>query len=226
MEHDQTGKRQLAATLAIVLTMSQANAAFPLIAVGLNIWVLLLTSLVGGLAAASLTYYLFARSVEDTLLEAQSGPNKVKSNLATLDALKEEGVDALKLVAEALPILLLTVILVKALDSFGVVSLAVNYLSPSLQSFGLSGIAPVLFLSKYLAGGTAMMGAALNLIQEGAMTTVELNRLAGFLVNPLDAVGLAVLISPGPRIKSVKGPAILGALAGVFVRGILHLLIF
>ena len=80
--------------------------------------------------------------------------------------------------------------------------------------------------TKYLAGGTAMMGVTLNLLKEGAITTVELNRMAGFLTNPCDIVGVAVLISAGTRCSSVVRPAVAGAAAGILLRGVLHLLMF
>src|SRR5512141_532516 len=65
MEKDGTSRKRIAATLAMVFTMSQANVVFPMVAVGLNLGAILLTSLAGGLAAAALTYYLFARSAGD-----------------------------------------------------------------------------------------------------------------------------------------------------------------
>lgn len=65
MEKDGTSRRRIAATLAMVFTMSQANVVFPMVAAGLNLGVIMLTSLVGGLSAAALTYYLFARSAGD-----------------------------------------------------------------------------------------------------------------------------------------------------------------
>jgi hypothetical protein len=80
--------------------------------------------------------------------------------------------------------------------------------------------------TKYLAGGTAMMGVTLNLLKEGAITPLELNRMAGFLTNPCDLVGVAVLVSAGARSSSVVRPAIAGAIVGIVIRGILHLLIF
>ena len=44
MDTGGTANRQLAATLALLLTMSQANVVFPLVAVGLNVQVVLLTN--------------------------------------------------------------------------------------------------------------------------------------------------------------------------------------
>lgn len=72
MEKDGTSRRKIAATLAMVFTMSQANVVFPMVAVGLNLGAIMLTSLVGGLVAAALTYYLFTRSVSDG--DAPAGP--------------------------------------------------------------------------------------------------------------------------------------------------------
>jgi hypothetical protein len=47
-----------------------------------------------------------------------------------------------------------------------------------------------------------MMGATIPLIQEKAMTAVELNKIAGFTINPLDAVGVAVLVSSGKCVDA------------------------
>ncbi len=80
--------------------------------------------------------------------------------------------------------------------------------------------------TKFLAGGTAMMGVTINLVNEGLMTPLELNRMAGLVINPLDFVGVAVLITAGPRVASVAQPAIMGAVIGILVRSILHYIIF
>jgi hypothetical protein len=80
--------------------------------------------------------------------------------------------------------------------------------------------------TKYLAGGTAMMGVTLELIQQGVMTMAEFHRLAGFLITPLDVVGVSILIAAGPRVAAVARPAVLGGLAGILVRGVLHMAIF
>ena len=87
-------------------------------------------------------------------------------------------------------------------------------------------IVPLPIATKFLAGGTAMMGVTINLVKEGAMTPLEVNRIAGLVINPLDLVGVAVLSSAGPRVASVVKPAMKGALVGVLARCILHLIIF
>lgn len=60
-------------------------------------------------------------------------------------------------------------------------------------------------LGKYLAGGTAMMGVMGEPLRDGQIDSAELNRSIGFLRNPLDLPGLAILLSTGP-----------GRLCGIF----------
>jgi hypothetical protein len=91
---------------------------------------------------------------------------------------------------------------------------------------GLPGIAVLPIATKYLAGGTAMMGVAMNLIKEGSLSALDLNRIAGFMINPLDLVGISVLLAAGPRVKEIARPAIAGAVVGILIRGVLHLVLF
>jgi hypothetical protein len=70
------------------------------------------------------------------------------------------------------------------------------------------------------------MGVTMNLLREGAISVQELNRMAGFITNPCDVVGVAVLISAGSRCASVIRPVLVGVTAGILLRGVLHLLIF
>jgi hypothetical protein len=58
------------------------------------------------------------------------------------------------------------------------------------------------------------------------MTMAEFHRLAGFLITPLDVVGVSILAAAGPRVTAVARPAVLGGLAGILVRGVLHMAIF
>ena len=71
-----------------------------------------------------------------------------------------------------------------------------------------------------------MMGTSLPMLQDQTMTALDLNRIAGFTINTLDPVGLAVLVSAGPRFSAFVMPAVKGALFGILVRGLLHLAIF
>ncbi len=228
MEKDSTSRRQIAATLAMVLAMSQANAVFPMMAVGLNLGVIMLTSLLGGLIAAALTYYCFARSAGEESVQIESClESEVKTRkTSTLNLMINGGQEAVQVILGAIPLLILAIFMVNILKTTGGIALLQNLLSPL---FGLAGFPAVTVLplaTKYLAGGTAMMGVTINLVKEGAITALELNRMAGFIINPCDLVGVSVLISAGARSASVVRPAIAGAAVGILVRGVLHLLIF
>lgn len=228
MEKDGTSRRRIAATLAMIFTMSQANVVFPLVAVGLNLGVIMLTSLVGGLVAAALTYYLFARSAGDEGCSVEPfvvAADKQRES-TTLNLMIVGGQEAVQVILGAIPILILAIFLVNVLKSTGAIALVETALSPLFAMIGFPAVAVLPLATKYLAGGTAMMGVTLNLLKEGAITTIELNRMAGFLTNPCDLVGVAVLISAGARSASVVRPAIAGAAAGILIRGILHLMLF
>jgi len=218
--------REIAATLAMVMAMSQANATFPLTALGLNLWVTWLTSVVGGLAAAALTYYLLFPGPDEEApspseeLEA-SGPGQGWMRTA-LDGARE----GVQLVLKSLPVILVAVLAVNVLTAVGALKLLESMLTPVMQQIGLSGVAIVPIVTKYLAGGTAMMGVTLDLIREGSFDAPALNRIAGATINPLDPVGLAVLAPAVAKTPNVLRPAVLGALAGIVIRGILHLILF
>ena len=228
MEKDGTSKRQIAATLAMVLTLSQANVVFPMVAVGLNLGVIMLTSLIGGLAAAALTYYLFARSVDDAGLPEAAfvTASDTSRKSTTLNLLILGGQEAVQVILGTIPILILAIFLVNILKSIGAIALLETILSPLFRMIGFPVVAVLPLATKYLAGGTAMMGVTLNLLQEGAITTRELNRMAGFITNPCDLVGVAVLISAGSRCAAVVRPVIAGVAVGILIRGVLHLIIF
>ena len=227
MEKDGTARRRIAATLAMVFTMSQANVVFPMAAAGLNVGAIMLTSLIGGLTAAALTYYLLARSAADDG-DAEDhfvGTENAKKS-TTLNLMIVGGQEAVQVILGAIPMLILAIFLVNVLKATGAIALLETVLAPFFKLIGFPAVAVLPLATKYLAGGTAMMGVTLNLLKEGAISTVELNRMAGFLTNPCDIVGVAVLISAGQRCRSVVRPAIAGAAVGILLRGVLHLLLF
>jgi len=228
MEKDGTGRRRIAATLAMLFTMSQANAVFPLVAVGLNLGVIMATSIAGGLISAALTFYFFARSIEDSTpsesIDVQTQPKKVKSSLINL--MMVGGQEAVQVILGAIPMFILAIFLVNVLKATGAIGGLEILLKPFFTLIGIPAVAVLPIATKYLAGGTAMMGVTLNLLKEGAITVQELNRMAGFIINPCDLVGAAVLVSAGTRCGSVVRPAIAGAAIGITIRGLLHLLIF
>jgi spore maturation protein SpmB len=219
--------RKIAAALAAILAMSQANATLPLTVFGLNLPVTMLTSLLGGLLASFLTYRIFARNLADSVeksaaLEIKKEEDKQK----TIQIIMNGAEEGFQLVLKAVPLFVLAIFLVNILKTAGAITLMEKAFGPVLSLVGISGAAVLSIVTKYIAGGTAMMGATVSLIQENAMTAVELNKIAGFTINPLDAVGVAVLVSSGKRVAAFAMPAIKGALIGILFRGIIHLIIF
>jgi spore maturation protein SpmB len=227
MEKDGTSKRRIAATLAMLFTMSQANAVFPLLAVGLNLGVIMATSVVGGMVSAAMTYFIFARSVEGDdhpiPVSDQSAPSVKKPLLSLMIG---GGQEAVQVIIGAIPMIILAIFAVNLLKASGAIAGLEGLLKPLFGLVGVPAAAVLPIATKYLAGGTAMMGVTLNLMKEGAFTVQELNRMVGFIINPCDIVGVAVLISAGTRCTSVVRPAIAGAAVGIVVRGVLHLVIF
>lgn len=218
--------REIAATLAMVMAMSQANATFPLTALGLNLWVTWLTSAAGGLVAAVLTYYVLFKGPDAEPSTADEAEVKLDAGGSVWRMAVDGAGEGVRLVLKSLPIILIAVLVVNVLAAIGVLSLLESILTPAMHRIGLSGVAIVPVVTKYLAGGTAMMGVTLDLIREGSLDAVALNRFAGATINPLDPVGLAVLVPAVAGAPQIVRPAILGAIAGITFRAILHLLIF
>ncbi len=225
MDRNGTSKRYIAATLAMVLTMSQANVVFPMLAVGLNLPVIMATSLIGGLFAASVTYYLL---VKEAAAGAEvSVPVQVPGERrSTMEILSEGGQEGMKIALASLPMLILALCFVNTLKASGAIPLIGAVLSPLLALLGLPEAAVLPVVTKFIAGGTAFMGVTLDLMNQGLISAADLNRMAGFVTNPLDIAGVAIMASAGKRVGQVARAAVWGALAGMLLRGLLHLLIF
>lgn len=224
MEQRGTSNRHLAATLAMVMAMSQANALFPMGAMGLHVGRVLLFSLIGGLAAATITYYLLGRhlSTEEHLKDETLHHPVAETPKGVLDVINRAGAEAFKIAVGSIPMLVLSLVAVTALRNAGAIDLLTQWLTPLLS---LLSIDPALVLpafTKYLAGGTAMMGVVGEMLKDHHFTVAALNANAGFLVNPLDVPGIAVLISAGSRVAGVWRPAALGACVGIAVRALCH----
>ena len=227
MDQNGTSRRFIAATLAMVLAMSQANATFPLTAVGLNLGVTLLTSVIGGLAAAAFTYYVLTRNIADP--ESDTGliaAPEHKDKRTVIQILGEGGKEGMKIVFDMLPMLILAIFLVNVLKVTGAIEVLSSLLAPALALVGLPEATVLPLVTKFVAGGTGFMGVTIDLINQGAITATELNRMAGFATNPLDVVGVAVFAAAGKRVGEVVKFAVYGALFGMLLRGVMHLLIF
>ncbi|MFN2364538.1 MAG: nucleoside recognition family protein, partial [Halarsenatibacteraceae bacterium] len=217
MEQDaKISNRKVAATLGAVLVMSQANAAFPLAVVGLNIPVAILTSVLGGLLAGFLAYKIHGEDDEASSIELTKKVEiqEEKEDLNLIPLLFKGGAEGLEIVKKSIPPLILAIFLVNVLREVGAIAVLETIMAPALTRIGIPGAAVLPIATKYLAGGTAMLGILLDLMREGVMTVAELNRVAGFTLNPFDPVGLALLVSAGPRVKQVARPAMTAAVIG------------
>jgi spore maturation protein SpmB len=224
MDQRGTSDRHIAATLAMVFAMSQANAALPMMTMGLDFGLTLIWSLVGGLAAAASTYYLFGRtlsSLEGQLDETLHHP-VAESAKGILDVINRAGAEAFKIAVGAIPMLVLSLVAVTALKRFGALDLLTAWLTPLLQLVAIDPILILPALTKYLAGGTAMMGVMDDMRRAGQVSVELLNASAGFLISPFDLPGVAVLISAGRRVATVWKPAACGACIGIAVRTLGH----
>ena len=223
---DQRGAsdRHIAATLAMVMAMAQANVVFPMAAMGLQFGSTLFFSLLGGLVAASATYYGFGHrlSAQERLVDETLRHPVAESAKGVLDVINRAGAEAFKIAVGAIPMLVLSLTVIMALRAGGAIDALTRALSPLMTSLQLDSglILPV--LTKFLAGGTAMMGVMDEMLRKGQASALLLNQSAGLLIHPLDIPGIAVLISAGSRVAGVWRPAALGACVGIFIRTLGH----
>ena len=226
MEQRGASDRHIAATLAMVFAMSQANAALPMMTMGLDIALTLAWSLIGGLVAAAATYYLFGRSLsaEEGRLDESLHHPVAENAKGVLDVINRAGAEAFKLAVGAIPMLVLSLVIVTALRVSGAIDGLTQLLAPLLTALSIDSALILPTLTKYIAGGTAMMGVMDEMRRAGQISAELLNASAGFLISPFDLPGVAVLISAGRRIAAVWKPAALGACIGIAVRTFGHIL--
>lgn len=224
MEQRGVSSRHLAATLAMVMAMAQANASFPLAARGLQLGTVLLLSLLGGLLAAALTYHGFGRHLDSReLTQDESLPHpQAETAKGTLDVINRAGAEAFRIALGAMPMLVLSLVAVTALTAAGAVGGLTRLLGPLLSQAGIDPLLILPSLTKYLAGGNAMFAVMDEMRRQGVVSATLLNASAGWLIHPLDLPGLAVLLSAGKRVAQVWKPAVLGALAGIALRTLGH----
>ena len=227
MEQRGASDRHLAATLAMVFAMAQANAAFPMLTMGLDFGLTLLFSLLGGLVAAAATYYLFGRqlSAQEGVVDEHLQHPQAESAKGVLDVINRAGAEAFKIAVGAIPMLVLSLVIVMALRRFGAIDLLTVWLTPLLTFLSIDPVLILPALTKYLAGGTAMMGVMDDMRRSGQVSVELLNASAGFLISPFDLPGVAVLISAGRRVAAVWKPAALGACLGIALRTVGHALL-
>lgn len=226
MEKGGTSRRHIAATLAMVMAMSQANASFPLSAVGLDLGFALISSLLGGLSAAAFTYYILCRRLPPEHDHEQFVEQATKQNQSIMQTLMEGGQEGVKIVINMIPMLILALLLVNLLKACGAIDALSTLFAPALLFVGLPEAAMLPIITKFIAGGTAFTGVTIDLINQGLLSPQDLNRMAGFALNPLDIAGVAVFATVGKRLGSIVSYSVYGALFGLSLRGALHLVVF
>ncbi|MDP3638507.1 MAG: nucleoside recognition family protein [Azonexus sp.] len=226
MEQRGASDRHIAATLAMVFAMAQANAALPMMTMGLHFGTTLLYSIVGGLVAAAATYYIFGRalSAEEARLDETLNHPVAENAKGVLDVINRAGAEAFKIAIGAIPMLVLSLVIVTALRTSGAIDSLTRLIAPLLSTASIDPALILPTLTKYLAGGTAMMGVMDEMRRAGQVSAELLNASAGFLISPFDLPGVAVLISAGRRVAAVWKPAALGACVGIAVRTLGHII--
>lgn len=212
--------RNIAATLAMVLALAQGNVVFPLAAAGLDVPVTMLISLIGGLLAAACTFYLFGRdlSLESQSLESSSGELVDTESKGLMNVIRRAGSDAWDIAIGALPLLVVALVFINLVKMTGAVEALESLIAPFFAFTGYPIETLVLALTKYVAGGTAMMGILMEQFNNGLINAQQVNLLAGALIFTLDIAGVAILISAGKPVAAVARPAIYGALVGIAFR--------
>jgi spore maturation protein SpmB len=223
LEARGTSDRQLSATLAAVLAMAPANALFPLAVMGLKVGTTLALSALGGVVAASCTYWIFGRRLstvthEPTFFErdAASKPSSL------LKIINVSGAEAVQIVINIIPMLLVSLVVVTALRQAGAIEWLETLLTPALSRLNIDPGFTLPGLTKYLAGSTALVGVVHDMAaQQDLPPAVMSTGGAGFLLHPLDLPGVAILLSAGSRIGKNAMPAIAGACVGIALRTML-----
>jgi spore maturation protein SpmB len=229
MEKRGASDRHIAAVLAMVLAMAQANAALPMLSMGLDFGPTLALSAAGGLIASAAAYYVFARRLSDEEHMTDDMPHHAAAAdgpKGFFDVVNRAGAEAFKIAVGAMPMLVVSLAAVSLLRAAGAVDGLAWVLRPALDFLQLDSAMVLPAVTKYLAGGTAMMGVVDGMVRAGEIDARLLNAAAGFLIQPLDVPGVAVLIAAGPRVAKVWKPAALAAVVGVAARVVGHSLLY
>lgn len=220
MEGKGATNRHLAATFASVLAMANANAAFPLSAIGVQLGVVLGLSVVGGFVAAATTYWLFGRRLSNARHATITISAIPASDKSLLKIISTSGAEAIQVTINIIPMLLLSLTVVLVLQETGAVDRMICLMDPLLIYLGVNSAIILPTITKYLAGSTALVGLLVEMHKQGQLPVTLLHHYSGFLIHPLDLVGVTVLATAGPRVAKVCLPAMAGASVGVAVRSI------
>ncbi len=227
MEQKGVSDRKLAATIAMIFAMGQANVFYPFIPLGLHWGVAIVISILGGLIASSLTYYVFAKSLSNHDLSHNNDvlPQQ-KQPWTIVSIISQAGKDGINISINAIPMIVFTLTIIGFLKYLGLIHLLENLLKPL---FDLVHI-PIYFLMpslvKFFAGGNAYYGIATELLQQHVFNVKSINQSSGFLICMLDLPAIGLIMSLGSRISYIVKYSLLGAIIGLLVRTIIHVIYF
>ncbi len=221
-------RRHLAATLALVFAGAQANVVFPLSAKGLNGPATLGISALCAVIGAAATYHLFGRHLDNSDEPPVPNPDHPTATnpKGVLDVVNRAGAEAFNIAIGALPILVLLLLVVNILRTIGATAFIESFSTPIVALVDLPSTVALPIITKWIAGGTAMLGVVIDFLNQGLISANDLNRITGLMINPFDLTGISVLISAGPRVSAVFRPAMWGALIAIILRATLHLIIW
>ena len=226
MEDQGVSDRKLAAGFAAVLAMAPANSLFPLAMYGLDLENALAISFMGGVVASTLTFWFFGKSLSNTQIALETPLETTHTKFSLLKIINTSGREAIEVVINIIPMLLVSLFVVYLLNHMGLVAYLQQVLSPILRTYGIDTGLVLPSLTKYMAGSTAFLGVLQNMHEKHQLTTSILNLAsAGALLHPLDLPGVAIFISAGQRIKKVLVPALMGAIVAIILRMTLGLIV-
>ncbi len=227
MEKRGVSDRHMAATMAMVFAMGQGNVFYPLTPFGLHWAAAIVISIIGGLAAAALTYHVLGRRLSSAEgRRSNEVPAEETGGKGLIGIINSAGSDAIRLALGSVPMLILSMVIVGMLEAAGAVTALDHVLSPLLTSAGISPVFVLPTLVKCLAGGTAYFGVVSDLVHQGKMTASQINASAGLLVQTFDLPGIGIFLGVGSRLTRLFRYAALGALFGIVVRTVLHVVLF
>ena len=101
-----------------------------------------------------------------------------------LDIINHAGAEAFKLAVGALPMLILALVFVMALRQTGTIQALTQGLAPLFATLGLEPDYLLPTFTKYVAGGTAMMGVMDEMFRQGQASIASVKRLISISVQP------------------------------------------
>ncbi|ARM11687.1 MULTISPECIES: hypothetical protein [Rhizobium] len=219
MAHKRTSEKFMAAAFAAVLAAAPANASFPLASLGVDPGSIIMNGICGALAASTLAGWIVGRrSLPGKICPCDRADDHDVVRRDLLAAINRGGADAIGVIAAILPVLVISLALVRLTQSTGALSAFTSVAQPLLQLLGASQQDVLFFLTKCLAGSSATVTLLLDAHKELSLPPEKIIHGSAFLLNPLDLPGLSILIASVPALRSVAGVAVFSALAGILVR--------